>query len=487
MSLRQENDLHIRIPYNLLRIPEYIRWFDSNAIGSLYRLLSSKIYRRGVSQLRFYKEGAYLTELAKRYDAGLLCCYVSDEEIEDAMLLGDRRIKDLRSKLVDLKLIKTEKFKDGYIYQLGYVVKIKDDEGYEIGEEYEAHWIGKWYTWANTDEKSEQMAAFRYYLAEMLGSDKKKEEVQTELCKIFPEIRKNFSKILDSSGYVKAPPTRIKSPVLTSPIEVNTNESITYVSPQGVDALFDEPVKEEEVDEVAELVSQFAGKLRSRTHYPISNLSKDYRSILSKGADKEPLSDLILSTVHERNRFIGLPLFSKNLDIQHKNPVDGASWLWFALREDVHGALPPTNGKANIYKEVKAAFSNVISSYSLEQVVWTLRQIARTPNARTALTKNHFAITKMMADYSAAYQTHLKDSVQSNAKAEAQLAATKVSTQERSEFLKSASQSLVVSKNEKKDEEDTIEYWEAKISNATKPALIQYYMDKIDEINRRNS
>lgn len=476
MSFRQDNNLHFRTPYLLLKIPEYMRWFDSATIGSLYRLLSSKIYRRGVNQLRFYKEGTYLTELAKRYDAGKLCCYMTDEEIQDAMLMQGRRIIDLKKELQELKLIKVEKFKDGYIYELGIIYQHQDTDGYKTGQESEGHYIDQWYTWANCEEDSEQMLAFRYYLAEKLGSDKKKQEVQSEICKILHGIEKNFAQILSLKTSVKPPVARAKTPAAPAPIEVNTNEDMNYVPPTGEG--------EELFDLLPDRLTEFKGKLKFKG-YSISHLSKDFRRMLTLGATKEVLSDIVLSTVHETNRFPELPLFSKHLDVKYKNATEGFVWLWFALREDVTRAAPPADKKGGMYKETRIAFANLEGKYEVEQVRWTLKEIAKNSKARLALVTNHFAIAKMLGDYSAQYTQFVANNRLAEAKTKAQAASEAVSEETKREFLKEVSrQAVVVSAPVVVEDQSSIEYWQAKKDSATNPTVLAFYQGKIDDILR---
>jgi hypothetical protein len=474
MSFRQDNSLHFRTPYLLMRIPEYMRWFDTQAIGGLYRLLSSKIYRKGVGQLKFYKEGTYVSELAKRYDSGKLCCYLTDEEIQDAMLLKERRVEDIKKQLVDLKLIKSEKFKDGYIYELGVIYFHEDEDGYKTGKESEGHYIDSWYTWASSEENSETLLAFRYYLAEKLGSDKKKDDVQFELGKILPGIEQNFAEILALTPTRKPAPAQKKPAPKTPSIEVNKIETNNYVSPVEDRTFDNEDVKRE-------MVSQFKARLKYGG-YLISNLSKDYRAMLAEGVDKTLLSGLILASVHETNRFPELPLFSKNFEVKFKNDVDNVSWKWFALREDITGAMPPVDTKSKMYKEVKIAFKGVLDNYSLDQVLWTIKEIAKNPKTREALVKNHFAISKMMADYSVNYSRYVEAKRISDAKNEAQKAADQVSEDDRRNFLKHVAKSSVVV--EKNEEEKTIEYWQNKLENTDKPNIISLCMRKIDEIKR---
>lgn len=485
MSFRETNQLHFRTPYALMRIPEYMRFFDSQGIGSFYRLLSSKIYRRGLDRLKFYKEGASVTELAKRYSAGDLCAFLSREEEADAIMVSDRSIDNFRNELVRLKLIKATPFTSagvkGHIYQLGKVITLVDSEGYQIGEEIEGHYIDQWYTWANNDEKSETYCAFRWFLAENIGSAGKKQKTFDEIGKIFPEMAKNFSGILEKGtkglGRVGQQKPAVKKPS----IEVSTieDENTTYSRQKGTETLFDtgEDRSDEQRDseEVDLLIGQFQGKLRAK-NMPISMLKKDYVDLVKKGADVKVVGNMLLKTVHETNRFIDLPLFSKHLEVKATSEESYLTWLWFALKFDVFGVAGPDSVKANLFVKVRTAFRQAIQKYSYEQIVWSVREIAREPKTRAAFVQNVFSIHSMISNMAGKYHTHKNSIVVSK---------NDVLESNQEVLTKIAQEARVKPVVKETNAEDTVEYWQNKISSTNNEMLIKFYATKIADIERR--
>jgi hypothetical protein len=467
MSQRDTNILHYRTPYKLLRIPEYTRWFDATTIGAFYRLLSSRIFRRKTQDLKYFKEGGYVTELSKLYTDNKLCSYFTDDELREALCFeADRSVRNIRSQLIELKLIKAKPFGDGWIYELGIVVTLRDSDGYEIGKENEAHYFDRWYSYADVDENSEEMYAFRYYLASMLASAGKKETILAELGKTFPEIGKNFSKKLNLPKDVEAAARQQIPAVLRAPIEVKEEKSIStkvdgekVISPTDTH-IFEDAVKEEARVILEESVRQFYGRLKR--NYPLSDMSKDYRKVIDLGADKKLLNEAILKSVHEKNRFSKYPLFSKALDTNFKDEATGALRIWSSLREDVLGVTVSQGSKT--YTTNLSVMRVILKKYSLEQVLWTMKYASGTHQV-SFMCEGTAALDKVIGNLAAIYLQWKENRRVEEAKKQQQEAWSATSQEEKEKYYSQFKEEIIVpeiknvvkvDENEKHD----AAYWE---------------------------
>lgn len=398
MGLKSISSLHFRTPYTLMRVPEYLRWFDSTTLGGMYRLLSSKVYRVTLGSLKFVNESGYVTQLAKRYEEGSLCAYATDEELMEAFNFSRRSVEDHRKKLISLKLIKAEKFKEGYIYTLGFVVKATDQSGYSVGEELEAHYIFQWESWAAFPDGSEEKAAFRYYLAKNLASDKKGDFILEELGKIFPNIPQNFAKILGLDSGVLPAPRDNKKQVKKSPIEVKVNEDIKEVGSHR-------NLTKNEVSNSFEAVELFRG-LFGKASTSLERISKSYSAnILEDENLREPLREVIREQLPEKERGTNTLFFTYQLSQTTREDPTSATILWEALRMDILGILPNSSG-SKTFGVARKHIEDVLKVYSWDQLIWTFRVALRREKDGLYLANNIFGLQSVIGNLAGEYVSY---------------------------------------------------------------------------------
>lgn len=187
---RDISEPFLMTPYSLLRMPEYIKLFDSTQLGSMFRFLTTGILRREPEDFN-YTPSAHVCKQAELYKDGHLVAYFTDDDLSDALSLTTRRISTIRATLEELKIVKTERFSGGLLYYLGERFMMLHPNGYSVGGEAEALYIDSWTTMVKKDE-----VKFRQYLVDTLapagGSNGKTRSVL--LGKIFQDNRKNISR-----------------------------------------------------------------------------------------------------------------------------------------------------------------------------------------------------------------------------------------------------------------------------------------------------
>lgn len=473
MSNRDDNILHFRIPYKLARLPEFARFFLSSTVGTFYIHLSNQIYRKRKSQLKFFSEKGWVSELASMYEDGKLACYCVDEEIMEALYFDSRRsVQEIRRTLEELKLIKVTPFGKGNIYQLGYVVKHVDEEGFSVGSENEAHYFDRWFSYANSEDQ-QVVGAFRYYLAQQLAPEKKKEVILEKLGKVFPAAAQNFSTLLNLKDADSERATRVKPRKSTIPIEVSSNEV----------------KKDIQECDIPDIVEDFAKKLlKGMTGF---QTGKELRRLVTAGVPRELLSQKILDSVHESHRYQSYPLFSKQLDTQEKNAATMIMRLWTSLREDAVG-VSPVGDAAQESKTLRVAINALLDAYSYDQVLWSIKNATKNKSTLEFMLKGPFTLKKVVGDSAVAYKDWVKNTSISKTKEAVQKKFEETPEAERLAYLKTLAtpieviQSGLVRKDVSSEvEEDTYEYWMKKAESAVKLTTKTLYEQRAEAAKLR--
>lgn len=359
MAKRVFNEPFLMIPYALLRIPEYGRYFDGAPIGFIHRLLMTGVRRQYTDGLRYYKEGGWVTELAKRYDNGELSAYFTLEGIEEATGFTQRHIRDFIKKLEELKLVQVEEFGSGYIFVVGRRLKLEANNGYSVGEDHEGFFIDSWETWAQRDKYS-----FRVFIIENLVPPKAREKL---LGKILPKLGKNFSETDAEVSVREERPEQENSGVDTAP-------RIDRVS---IDLL------QEDSTESANPLNALYARIRSEPNW--IDAEKVAREAIQAGATLAKVNSLLSDRVPDKyDRFRRFPRFAFRLYAFDHSESEASkadyvklSMLWKALNEDVTGVNYGENAK--FYTEVRGAYKkHLTSKYSYEQCLWTLKKAVGT-------------------------------------------------------------------------------------------------------------
>lgn len=351
MSKKVFNEPFLMVPYTLLRIPEYGRYFDGAPIGFIHRLLMTGVRRQTSNELRYYKEGGWVTELAKLYENGDLASYFTLESIEEATGFTVRRIRDFIKKLKEMKLIEVKEFGEGYIFILGRRLKSDTLDGYSVGYDHEGFFIDSWETWAQRDRDE-----FRSFIVNNLAPPKAKERLSG---KILPNSGK------DSSENPRAPITEgcCAEQQQTEEEETPRIDRLRIVQEDGPPSA---------------LHSLYA---RIRTEPSWIEAVKAASLALRDGAPLHIVNAVLSERVPRKyDRFKQFPRFALRLYSLDASEKEAAkldyvklSMLWKDLHEDVTGVNSGESSK--FYTEVRGAYKkHLTSKYSYEQCLWALKK-----------------------------------------------------------------------------------------------------------------
>ena len=424
MSIKQIQALHYRTPYKLLRIREYNKLFDATSIGSLYRILSSKINRTSSRKFKAnFNKSSYLYALGLAYDAGALACFATDEELASFMGLTTRHIINLRNILEDAKLIKTVKWKNntvsGYMYTLGEVLRIPSQDGYSVGEEHEGLYIDKWYTWADQDELSFKiflMEAFindknaekenlAKYKAQLAARENNKnlasissvdEDILSGLGKILPSFSKNPSENGTFISSRKRPMTQEKTiiehpPIEVIEVEVKKDRGFSE-SPHTSGAIFD--VQEVSPAVQIEVVkSEFVGLLRSKGARTVT--LKEYiefrKKLLTLGMNPATLKNTLKGAIPSSDWIEEAPSYgvmrSVYKNASFKKKLENSL---LALSMDLT-TLDTIDG---VGMTVRKVVKDLAALNDDDRVLWSINRIVLDNRKRTALATNSLFLLK---------------------------------------------------------------------------------------------
>ena len=419
MSVNGGSDQHVRIYKDVLEIREYNRLFESTVLSVAYKIILSQINRRTIAQLKYVIEGSSVVELARRYEKGKLCTYLEDSRLVDSLGVSSRYVYDIREKLVKAKLLKAEKFKDGFIYELGIRVQHKDADGYSVGKEQEAMYMDSWRSMLHEDE-----LRFRLYLINLLGDPKKKQTAEWRIeieelmkqrsvaekimsiptqidslnpedCRILQKVLKNSSKNQGSKIYEEQRAEQQKPAVETAPIitiesHKQTKDASSRSTNDSVGLFTSEMSPQEEANL---LISELRGLLRSRRVLTFTELMDKKRILAGVGVDDKKFAEIVNSTLPQDSFFVDYPVFSYLLNVSVvPNTKSHLAGLILALKAEISGAAGGSFASANkIAKEL-------LASYEFEHVVWTLKLIAKQPALRRSFGNSIFALKGIISD-----------------------------------------------------------------------------------------
>lgn len=355
MGRRVNNEPFLMVPYVLLRIPEYGRYFDGAPIGFMYRLFMTGVRRQYTDGLRYFKEGGWVTELAKRYDGGELSSYFTLVDIEEATGFTTRHIRDFIKKLEELKLIKVEEFGSGYIFVMGRRLTSESKDGYSVGADHEGFFIDAWETWAQRDREE-----FRLFIIGQLAPPKAREKL---LGKILPESGKNSSQNVVEDCTSEEAPGQYSLDAGKSP----------RIDKGRIDLL------QEDATASANPLEALYARIRSEATW--IDAEKAASEAMKEGAPLAKVNALLSERVpKEYEKFSRFPRFAFRLySFDHsekeaaKHDYVKLSLLWKALNEDVTGVNYGENAK--FYTEVRGAYKkNLTNKYSYDQCLWSLKR-----------------------------------------------------------------------------------------------------------------
>ena len=173
---------YVQVYKNLMHIKEYAKYFDTKAVGGMYRLIQARVWRVGVAGTKGM--GYFSTDIlavARYFDAGKLAAVSSDVDMAGWLGVTERHVRRLRKQLIDLGLVKVQKVNDtrgsNFIYVVGEYYGSS-----EVGNLVEMFFIQDWLKQieaykATHDTLITEELPFVAALTQVLSSGKKKQEI----------------------------------------------------------------------------------------------------------------------------------------------------------------------------------------------------------------------------------------------------------------------------------------------------------------------
>lgn len=435
MARRVFNEPFLMVPYSLLRVPEYGRFFDGAPVGFIYRLLMTGVWRRGIEEIKadkrmYLNENGWVTRLAHAYDEGDLASYFTIAQLEEATAYTPRRIQDFIKKLEELRLVKTEAFGEGIVFILGKRLKHKDFDGYNVGDSHEGYFIDQWESWLknNPDE-------FRHFLLDSLAPPKQRSKL---LGKIFPDPRKSFSENASDSTREEDRPVQDSSEVADSPIIDNNRIDILNTDSEGLSE--EELLRQEAVATLRSAPDWTEKVAAGRQAYANGMLLTDINRLLGQFVPEKYSQYRLFPRFAFR-----LYAFEHSEKEKKRNDASKLATLWAALHEDTSGVNMTEN--KSFYKEVYAAYKNhLLKNYSYAQCLWTFKVSLK---------------DKRQADFLASGGRNLFKLVDQNAKRYQELLAS----QKRAERMEAAQEARQEPKEPEQEYEGPGGRWAASLFN----------------------
>lgn len=351
-----------------------MRLFDAHKRGAMYRILCSRIMRKQPEQLAYHN--GFLSELSKRYADDRLCAFFTDAELADALDVCEKSIKNYRDDLLAAKLVKIEKYNDGYIYTLGVVMRFKDKDGYEIGAESEAYYIDHWVTMADQEPDKLEGLLLRLFGTEKMKSGKSASSTKKSASqrKNIPKIEKIFSKNEGTETPEKPAPSGQEEGGYIIPIEDNT-----YRNDVNTPTLSSAGTPEYRTIEIQEALSGL-----QNTKFPLSAISQA-RKAINLGANRVMVERMLMKRAPQAFYHEKMPRFSIMLGAVH-NAESISKYseqtrivrLYTAFKEDVtHTYTPPKGEGSSEWMELAHAARELLEKFSYEQIVWTMRTLTK--------------------------------------------------------------------------------------------------------------
>lgn len=348
--MRTLNERFIMVPISLLDVPEFVRHFDSKAIGSIHRVLSSKVWRVPTEQLR-KNSSKRIKKLTELYENGYLVSLLNLEELSDAVGYEQRSVRRELNMLEYLNLIKIYKENNEVYYVVGEV-GLSGKSGANMGLLSEGFYLDHWRDFVNLASE------FSPLVYEKFREDVKNLFKDGQICHDFLP---NLSQIRSMDDLRKLEQDLIlkdaESSLIDKVIDINNSA---------------EP-------EVQDSASVFMAEIRAEKN-PLKAITLSRKFLreeqLTLSQVKLALSshvDLAYSQFSVNPMFaIRLKEYSGNTESKDNEAVKLAN-LWVSLREDVTGV--PFGSSSKEFSKIIGIAKNLLRKYSFTQVLWTLKKV----------------------------------------------------------------------------------------------------------------
>lgn len=386
--MKDINERFIMVPIALLEIPEFVRYFDSKPVGSIYRVLSSKVWRQPKEGLRKNSSNR-IKLLTGLYEMGFLASIHDLQSLSQSVGYDDRSVRRALSTLLDLKLISMEKI-DGEVFYIVGESSLSGKDGYNLGINTESFYINRWRDFVNfcNQYAPDKIDIFRKELVSFFQDG--------QICQ---KLLTSLSQISDLTGFRKLVLDEDFSEEVPPLIDKGIEYTYTSISPESKDS-----------DKFLELrslssLSPSQAIEQARAVYASGNFSlKEINQALSSHVDP------IHSHYQHLPRFaIRLQSF-KNQEKDQKDQKKLLS-LWLSLQEDVTGSQISSSQGA--YSKLSSVAKNILKKYPYRQVYWTICKVAAESVEDTEfLSKNlstlDFFLRKHSNRYNQVYEESLR-------------------------------------------------------------------------------
>lgn len=368
------NERFVMTPIALLEIPEFVRNFDSKPIGSVYRVLCSRVWRKPKEALRpnSTKRIKLLTDL---YEGGMLVSLYDLTDLSDAVGFDERSVRRSVKSLSELGLLTYEKIDGEHFYIVG---ETSLQGRSSVGVYTEALYLNRWRDFVNYANA---------YAPDMVP--------------LFSEDLVSYFKSGD-----------IEHGFLTKLTEIKTLDDFR--------SMFSEEEKEDETPVVVE-ASDFSdfdsyekARVRQSLIHEASTMEDPYeaiqsvRTLLSDGVITLAESRSILHTYvpNKYRKYEKLPRLALKLEYFDENPnykeTTKLVQIWSAVHEDMAGNVYSSN--QNDYKKMMGVAKKLLTSYHYEQILWTIKRLAsELSNDLEFMTRGFQTVPHLVKKYSRIY------------------------------------------------------------------------------------
>lgn len=345
------NERFVMVPISLLEIPEFVRYFDSKAIGSIYRVLSSKVWRVPKNKLR-KNSSKRIKQLSQLYENGYLVSMHNLADLSEAVGYDERSVRRELNMLEYLNLIKIYKEGREVFYIVGEV-GLFGKSGANMGMLSEGFYLDLWRDFANLSNEYSPVVfeKFREDIKNLFKDGQICHDFLTNLSQIqsMDDLRKLEQHIVFGKK---------DSPLIEKVID-NKNNSSDSSNRNKVDSDLMRELRSEE-DSLKAIT-----KARKFLREESLTLSQVKMSLMQH-------VDL------EYSAFSSNPMFAIRLkqaldkNDSSKDHMKLAN-LWIALREDVNGV--PFANESKEFVKIAGIAKNLLKKYSFNQIIWTIKKV----------------------------------------------------------------------------------------------------------------
>ena len=377
--MREVNERFVMVPVSLLDVPEFVRYFDSKAIGSIYRVLVSKVWRKSSFETR-KNSSKRIKKLAEFYEKGYLVSMHELSSLAEAVGYDERTVRREINMLEYLNLIKIHKEEKNTYYVVGEVGLI-GKSGASMGMMSEGFYLDFWRDFAYLT------AEFSPKLYELFREDIRNLFKDGQICHNFLTNLSLFQTIEDLKKLEYDAIYRHQE----SPLKEKVKELNTIPASQP------ETPKEDYMAEIRTQANPQDAISIARKHLRDENLTlSQIKLALNAFIDTD------------FSAFAANPMFAIRLAEYSQEGCKVSEQhrivnLWVSLREDLTGIPVQNSGKE--FARLVAIARNMLKKYSFKQILWVMKKVVReSKNDAEFMSKGVNSIEFFIKKHSSEYQ-----------------------------------------------------------------------------------